>query len=78
MHWVLQVDTTALKYFEIHCPIVDTSKTLHALKIDPAIKDTSEVKLGVGFLKKVLSNASIKNHGNIDKQGRKSWDRRTR
>ena len=72
------IDTTALKYFEIHCPIVDTSKTLHALKIDPAIKDTSEVKLGVGFLKKVLSNASIKNHGNIDKQGRKSWDRRTR
>ena len=72
------VDTLRVKQFDLACPIVDTTKHTYALDIDPVTKDTTKVKLRVGLFKKLFGGGSIKNHGNINKLGKSSWDQRSR
>jgi hypothetical protein len=70
------IDTTAIKRFTIHCPIVDTAKTKIALKVDPITKDTSEVALKLSGTQKIFGGGTLKSHGYIDEDGKKSWDKR--
>lgn len=70
------IDTTAIKRFTIHCPIVDTAKTKIALKVDPVTKDTSEIALQLSGIQKIFGGGTLKSHGHIDEDGKKSWDKR--
>ena len=72
------VDTAIVKHIGIRCPIVDTSKVKVALSVDPASGDTSRVALRLPFTQKLFGGGSIKNHGYIDEDGKKSWERRGR
>jgi len=71
-------DTSAVKHFSIRCPIVDTSKVKYALRIDPVTKDTTKVILKLPAVQKILGGGKIKNHGFIDENGKRSWERKTR
>jgi len=64
------------KAFEVHCPISDTSKTVYTIQIDPVTKDTTTVNLKVPFGRKLFGGAKIKNHGNIDRDGKQSWKKK--
>ena len=77
-YFINVVDTSAIKRIGIRCPIVDTSGTKMALYVDPATKDTTEIALHLPFIRKILGGGSIKNHGAIDEEGRKSWEQRGR
>jgi hypothetical protein len=70
------VDTTVVKFFGISCPINDSTITKFALKIDPITKDTTKVDLKLPVLKSIFGGGSITNHGNIDEEGKKSWEKR--
>jgi len=72
------VDTLRVKQFSLACPVVDTARSTYALDIDPVTKDTTKVKLRVGLIKKLFGGGSIKSHGEINEQGKKSWDQRSR
>lgn len=73
---VLVVDTTVIKRFSIRCPIVDTAEVKIALNIDPITKDTSEVILEMPGIQKLLGGAALKAHGDIDEEGKKSWEKK--
>jgi len=72
------VDTSAVKHFSIRCPIVDSSKVTYALRINPVTKDTTKVILKLPVVQKILGGGKIKNHGFIDENGKRSWERKTR
>lgn len=72
------VDTSVVKFIGIRCPIVDTSDVKIALKIDPSTKDTTEVELNLSMVQKLFGGGSIKNHGIIDEEGKKSWEKKGR
>ncbi len=72
------VDTAAVKQVGIRCPIVDTSEVKVALRIDSATQDTTKVALKLPFIQKILGGGGIKNHGFIDEDGKKSWEKRGR
>ncbi|HDQ44907.1 MAG TPA: hypothetical protein ENN17_05325 [bacterium] len=44
------------------------------LVVDPSTKDTSKVKLHVPAFQKIFGGASIRSHGMIDEDGKKSWE----
>lgn len=69
-------DTTAIKKFSIECPIVDSTRVITAIDIHPDTKDTTEVVLRVPIARKLFGGGSIQNHGKIDKDGKKSWEKR--
>ncbi len=72
-------DTSTVKHFSIRCPIVvDSSKVTYALKVDPVTKDTTKVILKLPAVQRILGGGKIKNHGFIDKDGKKSWERKSR
>lgn len=72
------VDTSVVKFIGIRCPIVDTSDVKIALKVDPSTKDTTEVELDLSTVQKLFGGGSIKNHGIIDEEGKKSWEKKRR
>lgn len=72
------VDTSVVKFLGIRCPIVDTSDVKIALKVDPSTKDTTEVELALSMVQKLFGGGSIKNHGIIDEEGKKSWEKKRR
>jgi hypothetical protein len=69
-------DTTAIKKFSIECPIVDSTRVITAIDIHPDTKDTTEVVLRIPIYRKLFGGGSIQNHGKIDKDGKKSWEKR--
>ena len=69
-------DTTAIKKFSIECPIVDSTRVITAININPDTKDTTEVVLKVPIGRKLFGGGSIHNHGKIDKDGKRSWEKR--
>ena len=72
-------DTSTVKHFSIRCPIVvDSSKATYALKVDPVTKDTTKIILKLPAVQRILGGGEIKNHGYIDKDGKKSWERKSR
>ncbi len=74
--YLIQVDdTSVIKHISIRCPIVDTSDVVVALKVDPISNDTSEVVLHESAIQKLIGGGSIKNHGLIDEDGVKSWEK---
>jgi hypothetical protein len=75
---VTVIDTSAIKQMSVYCPIVDTMGTKAAIKIDPITQDTSTVDLEITAMEKWLGGGSIKNHGHIDTDGKKSWERKGR
>ena len=70
------VDTAVIKRFSIRCPIVDTAEIKIALNIDPITKDTSEVILEMSKFQKLLGGGALKDHGDIDEDGKKSWEKK--
>ena len=72
------VDTSVVKTFEIRCPIVVMDTVTVALRIDRATNDTTEVPLEIPSIRKLLGGGSIKNHGLIDENAKKSWDTKGR
>ncbi len=74
--YLIQVDdTSVVKHISIRCPIVDTSGVVVALKVDPISDDTLEIGLQQSAVQKLIGGGSIKNHGLIDGNGVKSWER---
>ncbi|MBN2030462.1 hypothetical protein JW824_09475 [bacterium] len=74
--YLIQVDdTSTIKRISIRCPIVDTSDVVVALKVDPKSNDTSEVVIQQSTVQKLIGGGSVKNHGLIDMDGAKSWER---
>ncbi len=71
-------DTSAIKYFSVTCPIVDKAKANEARRVDPVTLDTTFVPLKLAFVEKIFGGGSIKYHGNIDTDGKKSWERKGR
>ncbi|HHS13233.1 MAG TPA: hypothetical protein ENN03_05630 [bacterium] len=71
------VNVEAGSFMGIECPIQDIGKISRAVRIDTASGDTTYIRLKTPFLRKILGGASISNHGNIDEDGKKSWDRRS-
>jgi len=69
-------DSLSNRVLEIHCPISDTSRTTHIIQIDPITKDTSTVDLKTPLGQKLFGGAKIKNHGHIDRDGKKSWTKK--
>jgi len=72
------MDTSVVKSFGIRCPIVDSTRTKFALKIDPTTKDTTRIDLKLPVLQALFGGGSIQNHGHIDEEGKKSWEKRGR
>ncbi len=73
-------DTTALGDIglALHLPSSAVDKGYAVIKIDPLTKDISFVDLKLPAVQKILGGASIKPHGYIDLDGKKSWDKTTR
>ena len=73
------IDTSAVKRFTISCPIEKVDGKTVALVEDPVVQDSTYYKaLSVPFGRKLFGGASIQNHGNIDEDMKKSWERRGR
>ena len=87
------VDTSAIRQFAIECPIVDTERDRYALLLVPGSVDTTmtdmedtgdvpmdtvRVDLELPGTRKLFGGGTIKNHGNIDLEGRRSWETRSR
>ena len=83
---LVNVDNTAMpKWVSIECPIVVTDTTQYALVLEKSMDDslglvidTSKVTLKLGFSEKMLGGGKILNHGKIDEEGRKSWEKKGR
>ena len=83
---IVNVDNTAMpKWVSIECPIVVTDTTQYALVLEKSMDDslglvidTSKVKLELSFSQKMLGGGKILNHGKIDEEGRKSWEKKGR
>jgi Tfp pilus assembly protein PilE len=78
--YMIQVDdTSTIKKFSITCPIQKTDASGYAaLFIDPATGDTTAVPLKVSMKEKLFGGASIRSHGSIDMDGKKSWEKKGR
>ncbi|MCD6115625.1 hypothetical protein J7K93_01295 [bacterium] len=77
-HIVAIDDTSIVAKFSIKCPIVDTLKTPFISHVDTATGDTINIKLSLPFFEKVFGGGEIRNHGNIDMDGKKSWEKKAR
>jgi len=77
-HIVTVVDTTIVLKVSIKCPIVDTTKTPVVFHVDTATGDTTQIKISLPFVEKVFGGGEIHNHGTIDLEGKKSWEKKTR
>lgn len=77
-HLVEVVDTTAVKSFSIKCPIVANDSTQMAISIDPVTGDTTNVGVSLTFSEKAFGGGKVANHGEIDKDGKKSWEKKGR
>jgi hypothetical protein len=72
------IDTTVYHKVGIRCPIIDTSSVSMALVIDPVKKDTTYQRLKMSVVQKIFGGGEIKNHGFIDEEQKKSWEKRGR
>jgi len=75
-HLIVVDDMSEVKRFSVECPIVVTGEELVALQIDPVTGDTSRVALELSSTKKILGGGTIQNHGAIEKDGEKSWEKK--
>jgi hypothetical protein len=72
------IDTTAIKKLTIDCPIVDTTRVIRAWNINPVTRDTTQIVMRMPITRKLFGGGSIKKHGKIDAEGKKSWEKRGR
>ena len=73
------VDTTIVPKFEIRCPIMEEDgKFFITTAIDTVTGDTLKTMLNVPFKQKVFGGGDIQNHGFIDFDGNRSWEKKTR
>jgi len=79
-HYLILVDdTSTIKKFSITCPIRKTDASgFAALSVDPSTRDTTAVPLKVSIKEKLFGGASIRSHGSIDLDGKKSWEKKGR
>ena len=74
---IIQVeDTTEIKRISIACPIVIAPDGRYAMIIESATQDTIHKAIGMKLLQKIFGGASIENHGMIDEEMKKSWEKR--
>ncbi|MCK5146074.1 hypothetical protein KAR48_04920 [bacterium] len=66
------VDTSAIKYLKIFCPIEIREDGAVAISVDPVTNDTTEIEIALPGKVKILGGGVLKNHGNINDE-RKSW-----
>ena len=67
-----------IKSISLTCPIIDEDGSQSALVIDPLTNDSSYVDLKLTVSQKLFGGGSIKAHGKIDKDGKKSWEKKGR
>jgi len=78
------VDTSVIKQLTINCPIVDTTRAKYAVIREQEMQDSvmveveKKIPLRLPLMRKIFGGGSIRNHGKIDKSGKKSWDKKTR
>ncbi len=75
-HLIVVDDMSEVKRFSVKCPIVVTDTELVALQIDPVTGDTSRVALELSSAKRILGGGTIKNHGAIEMDGKKTWEKK--
>lgn len=68
------VDTSAIKYLNIFCPIEERDNGAVGLSIDRLTGDTTEVDIPLSSKVKLFGGGSVKNHGSI-RDEKKSWEK---
>lgn len=74
----ISITEITIPLMTIACPIVDTADVSKAFVIDPVTKDSTFVTITIPTMRKIFGGASISNHGNIDEDGKKSWEKKGR
>ncbi len=89
--YLLEINNESrLKTIAVKCPIVDkdeANKYAITLQTVPVLDDstnevvstridTTQIDIAVSPVKKIFGGAKIMNHGNIDSEGKKSWEKR--